>query len=149
LRVATLATDTFAKLFRAARVRHGLTQRELAERLGGMRQPKIAMLESGERHPPRNPSFYERLGTVFDPYEVDAIIGALPWKMSQSGDGLHRASVQSSETRKIHVEVRIHADHATMTAEELDRLQSVIDADVRLRLAEVLKSSDPFLTNAS
>jgi transcriptional regulator with XRE-family HTH domain len=141
LPVGALDTDTFAKIFKAARVRHGLTQRELAERLGGMRQPKIAMLESGERHPPRNPSFYERLSEVFDPYEVDAIIGALPWTMSQSGDGLHRTSVQSSDAQKIHVEVRIHADDGAMTAEELDRLQSVIDADVRLRLVEASKTS--------
>ena len=75
--------QTFAQLMRAARIKHGLTQRELAERLGGMRQPKVAMLESGERHPPRSAAFYAQLREVFDGFEVDAIVDSilaeLPW----------------------------------------------------------------------
>jgi transcriptional regulator with XRE-family HTH domain len=131
--------QTFAQLLRAARIKHGLTQRELAERLGGMRQPKVAMLESGERHPPRSQAFYAQLREVFDAFEVDAIIDSilaeLPWATNLARPGLRRSSVESSPMRHVHVEVKIHADPGDLAEEELDRLQQLIDADVRLRLA--------------
>lgn len=79
---------TFGQLLRDLRKGVGLRQDQLAERLG-VHKSSVARIESGERNPPRQVWFYERLAGIegIKPSDVAALMrtdGAPAWLFGEA-----------------------------------------------------------------